>query len=47
MFRREMGSKRGCLPPKEGDLTCMLTVTASQSKGREWINYNLSIVYQI
>ena len=24
MFRREMGSKRGSLPPKEGDLTCML-----------------------
>ena len=23
MFRREMGSKRGSLPPKEGDLTCM------------------------
>ena len=25
MFRREMGSKRGSLPPKEGDLTCMCT----------------------
>ena len=24
MFRREMGSKRGSLPPKEGDLTCNL-----------------------
>ena len=24
MFRREMGSKRGSLPPKEGDLTCMV-----------------------
>ena len=24
MSRREMGSKRGSLPPKEGDLTCML-----------------------
>ena len=24
MFRREMGSNRGSLPPKEGDLTCML-----------------------
>ena len=24
MFRREMGSKRGSLPPKEGDLTCMM-----------------------
>ena len=24
MFRREMGSKRGSLPPKEGDLTCKL-----------------------
>ena len=23
MYRREMGSKRGSLPPKEGDLTCM------------------------
>ena len=23
MFRREMGSKRGSLPPKEGDLTCL------------------------
>ena len=23
MSRREMGSKRGSLPPKEGDLTCM------------------------
>ena len=23
MFRREIGSKRGSLPPKEGDLTCM------------------------
>ena len=23
MFRREMGSKRGSLPPKEVDLTCM------------------------
>ena len=23
MLRREMGSKRGSLPPKEGDLTCM------------------------
>ena len=23
MFRSEMGSKRGSLPPKEGDLTCM------------------------
>ena len=27
MFRREMGSKRGSLPPKEGDLTCMRTCT--------------------
>ena len=27
MFRREMGSKRGSLPPKEGDLTCMSFVT--------------------
>ena len=26
MFRREMGSKRGSLPPKEGDLTCMQVV---------------------
>ena len=25
MFRGEMGSKRGSLPPKEGDLTCMPT----------------------
>ena len=25
MFRREMGSKRGSLPPKEGDLSCMKT----------------------
>ena len=25
MLRREMGSKRGSLPPKEGDLTCMKT----------------------
>ena len=24
MFRREIRSKRGSLPPKEGDLTCML-----------------------
>ena len=23
LFRREMGSKRGSLPPKDGDLTCM------------------------
>ena len=23
MSRREMGSRRGSLPPKEGDLTCM------------------------
>ena len=23
MYRREMRSKRGSLPPKEGDLTCM------------------------
>ena len=23
MSRREMESKRGSLPPKEGDLTCM------------------------
>ena len=23
MFKREMRSKRGSLPPKEGDLTCM------------------------
>ena len=23
MLRREMGSERGSLPPKEGDLTCM------------------------
>ena len=23
MFRREMGSKRSTLSPKEGDLTCM------------------------
>ena len=23
MFRREMTSKKGSLPPKEGDLTCM------------------------
>ena len=23
LLRREMGSKRGSLPPKEGDLTCM------------------------
>ena len=26
MFRREMESKRGSLPPKEGDLTCMQRV---------------------
>ena len=26
MFRREMRSKRGSLPPKEGDLTCMYYV---------------------
>ena len=24
MFRREMGSKRGSVPPKKGDLTFML-----------------------
>ena len=27
MFRREMGSKRGSLPPKEGDLTCVFGFT--------------------
>ena len=26
MFRSEMGSKRGSLPPKEGDLTCMSAI---------------------
>ena len=29
MFRREMGSKRGSLPPKEGDLTCMINAKFS------------------
>ena len=32
MFRREMGLKRGSLPPKEGDLTCMLATLEAQSK---------------
>ena len=27
MFRWEMGSKRGSVPPKEGDLTCMPIVS--------------------
>ena len=27
MFRREKGSKRGSLPPKEGDLTCMYFIS--------------------
>ena len=31
MFRREMGSKRGSLPPKEGDLTCMIIQPWSNS----------------
>ena len=31
MFRREKESKRGSLPPKEGDLTCM--------KNSKWIKY--------
>ena len=29
MSRREMGSKRGSLPPKEGDLTCMQWYTCT------------------
>ena len=32
MFRREMGSKRGSLPPKEGDLTCMHCLFVSSCK---------------
>ena len=31
MFRREMGSKRGSLPPKEGDLTCMDSASLKHS----------------
>ena len=35
MSRREMGSKRGSLPPKEGDLTCMkLTPNCPLSHGK-------------
>ena len=29
MFRREMRLKRGSLPPKEGDLTCMSVLQAN------------------
>ena len=32
MFRREMGLKRGSLPPKEGDLTCMHTTDTYLSR---------------
>ena len=32
--RREMGSKRGSLPPKEGDLTCMHYTFITQFGGR-------------
>ena len=35
MFRREMGSKRGSLPPKEGDLTCMLVSMAKKAGKHE------------
>ena len=31
MFRREMGSKRGSFPPKEGDLTCMCMILKKMS----------------
>ena len=33
MFRREMGSKRGSLPPKEGDLTCMFQWCSGRGHG--------------
>ena len=35
MFRREMGSKRGSLPPKEGDLTCMMHSNDLKSCGKK------------
>ena len=42
MFRREMGSKRGSLPPKEGDLTCMCKGNAKHKpvKSFPYITYN-------
>ena len=39
MSRREMGSKRGSLPPKEGDLTCMFLAHLFNffSRTTQWI----------
>ena len=50
MFRREMGSKRGSLPPKEGDLTCMLSERSGENgllklekeKSVKWIQFSYS-----
>ena len=36
MLRREMESKRGRLPPKEGDLTCMSLVRCTAL--RPWVD---------
>ena len=38
MFRREMGSKRGSLPPKEGDLTCMLLSDGISNRNTDWLS---------
>ena len=37
MFRREMRSKRGSLPPNEGDLTCMKLVNLT--KTNSWYKF--------
>ena len=47
MFRREMGSKRGSLPPKEGDLTCMQYAGAGNVSYLFWIKVQRSMFHQI
>ena len=45
MFRREMGSKRGSLPPKEGDLTCMSWRTMLQTNS--FFPFEASVLHHI
>ena len=41
IFRREMGSKRGSLPPKEGDLTCMRVGDKNMSLSKDYFLFNI------
>ena len=40
MFKREIGSKRGSLPPKEGDLTCMIPILIKGQHKTHFYHWN-------